>query len=286
LGKAFNKTPEELSELLYTKSEDSDELVLKEDALDLLVDMDVQKVQNIKGSVKPDKDTLQQINDAALKKSREDFEKKIKAQYGLEDSTAQGLQLVQQAVESASSCDISDDTVKQHSAFLEMEKAKNDEIERLKQEHEEYMLNQDRRTRLDRVKKDVLEIFAGLNPIESQNTTVAQNRRNDMLRRFDNFEYEIDEQGNHFVKNGDKRLEDGHGNPIKFKDHVVEIVRSCYDLAQSSGGNAGNHGGGKQSGGITVPKDEKEYLTKWAELKTQGKTEEAIALTAAWNAAH
>lgn len=282
LVKAYDKSPEEISELLYQKSDDSEEVTLREDAIDLVLDLDEQRVSKIKSSVKPDKEKLKEIRDQNIKEIMEDFERKLKARYNIE-SSSKGLDLVQEIIDQVSDCDISEDKIKQHPTYLELEQRKIQEVEDLQQEYEDYKLNQDKRTRLDRVRQDVLGIFATLNPIESETTAVANTRREDFLRKFDNYDYEIQENGDHFVKQDGKRVEDRHGNPIKFQDHVKDIASRNYDFAQSSGGNAGNQGSGNGSGSRTdIPKDEKEYLAKMADLLAKNDKEGVVKLNEAW----
>lgn len=282
LVKAYDKSPEEISELLYQKSDDSEEVTLREDAIDLVLDLDEQRVSKIKSSVKPDKEKLKEIRDQNIKEIMEDFERKLKTRYNIE-SSSKGLDLVQEIIDQVSDCDISEDKIKQHPTYLELEQRKIQEVEDLQQEYEDYKLNQDKRTRLDRVRQDVLGIFATLNPIESETTAVANTRREDFLRKFDNYDYEIQENGDHFVKQDGKRVEDRHGNPIKFQDHVKDIASRNYDFAQSSGGNAGNQGSGNGSGSRTdIPKDEKEYLAKMADLLAKNDKEGVVKLNEAW----
>jgi len=281
LEKAYNKTPEEISELLYQKADDSDEVILKDDAIDLVLDLDEQRVSKIKSSAMPDKEKIKQLRDEMRSEVLTDFEKKLKARYNIESSFT-GLDLVQQIVDTVSDCDISEDKIKQHPTFLEMEQAKIREIEQLQQDLEDFKLNQDKRTRLQRVRQDVLGIFSTLNPIESENTTVASNRREDFLRKFDSYDYEVQDNGEHFVKKDGKRVEDRHGNPVKFPDFVKSIAAANYDFAQSAGGNAGNQSGNSPGQHTDIPKDEKEYLKKWAELKLKGDNEGAAALHEAW----
>lgn len=281
LEKAYNKTPEEISELLYTKSDDSEEEVLREDALDLVLDLDGQRVADLKTNAKPNKDTIKNLRDQMRSEVMTDFEAKVKAEYGIE-SSKQGLDLVHEVVQQASDCDISDEKIKTHPVFLQMEETKNGEIEALQQEYNDYKLNQDRRTRLDGVKRDVLKIFASLNPIESENTTVANTRREDFLHKFDNYDYEVKDGGGHFVMKDGNRVEDKHGNPIKFEDHVKQIASVHYDFAQSSGSNSGNKDTGDSSSRVDIPKDKAEYLAKMADLMAKNDKEGIVKLNEAW----
>ena len=284
LEQAYNKTPEEIAEL-YIKAADSEEVTLKEDAKDLVLDWDRERVEKLKSSAKPNKDSIKQLRDQTIKEVMEDFEKKLKAKYSIE-SSSKGLDLVQETIDQVSDCDISDEKVKLHPAYLELESRKTEEYETLQMEHEDYKLNQDRRSRLSRVSRDVLGVFATLNPIESENTIVAQTRREDFLKKFEGYDYDIKEDGNHFVKLDGNRVEDNHGNPVKFQDFVRGIAAMNYDFKQSDDrGTAGNQQTGGSGGSVDIPKSEKEFLAKYADLKLQGKTEESVALNTAWNAA-
>jgi hypothetical protein len=285
LTKAYNKTSEEIAELLYDKAADSEEVTLKEGALNLVLDLDEQRVEKLKSTAKPDKDSLKSLRDQTIKEIMEDFEKKMKAKYSLE-SSSKGLDLVQEIIDQVSDCDISDDKVKLHPAYLQLEERKTAEYETLQQEHEDYKLNQDRRSRLSRVNRDVLGIFATLNPIESENTIVAQTRREDFLKKFEGYDYDIKEDGNHFVKLDGNRVEDKHGNPVKFLDFVQGIAAMNYDFKQSDDkGNAGNQGRNGGGGSVDIPKTEQEYLASMADLMQRGDKESVVKLNTAWRAA-
>jgi len=283
LTKIHNKTSEEIEELLYDKSSDSDEVTLKESALDLVLDEDVKRVEKFKSSAKPDKDELKSIRDRTIKEVMEDFEKKLKGKYGIE-STSKGLDLVQEAVNTVSECDITDDKVKNHFLYLELESnsVKKEDYDALHTEYEEFKLNQDRTTTFSRVERDILGVFAKLNPIESQNPVVAQTRREDFLRKFEPYDYELQENGNHLILQNEKRMEDKHGHPIKFYDFVQGVAALNYEFAVSTDkGNAGNTGNGSGSR-LDVPKDEREYLAKMTELMQKGDKEGQQKLYQAW----
>ena len=284
LEQAYNKTPEEIAEL-YIKAADSEEVTLKEDAKDLVLDWDRERVEKLKSSAKPNKDSIKQLRDQTIKEVMEDFEKKLKAKYSIE-SSSKGLDLVQEIIDQVSDCDISDDKVKLHPAYLELESRKTEEYETLQENYEDYKLNQDRRSRLGRVTSDVLGIFATLNPIESENTVVAQTRRGDFLKKFEGYDFDIKEDGNHFVKLDGNRVEDNHGNPVKFPDFVKGIAAMNYDFKQSEDrGSPGNQQTAGSGGSVDIPKTEKEFLAMMADFKLKGDNEGYVKLNQAWNAA-
>jgi len=285
LTKAYNKTSEEIAALLYNKDADSEEVTLKEGALDLVLDLDEQRVGKLKSSAKPDKESIKSLRDQTIKEIMEDFEKKLRAKYGIE-SSSKGLDLVQEIIDQVSDCDISDDKVKLHPAYLELESRKTEEYETLQENYEDYKLNQDRRSRLGRVTSDVLGIFATLNPIESENTVVAQTRRGDFLKKFEGYDFDIKEDGNHFVKLDGNRVEDNHGNPVKFPDFVKGIAAMNYDFKQSEDrGSPGNQQTAGSGGSVDIPKTEKEFLAMMADFKLKGDNEGYVKLNQAWNAA-
>jgi len=286
LTKAYNKTSEEIAELLYEKAADSDEVTLKEGALDLVLDWDLKRVERLKSSATLDKTQIKNLRDQHIKEIMEDFEKKIKATYGSE-STSKGIDLVKEIIDQVSECDITDEKVKQHHLYIELEKLKSrEDYDALQNDFNDFKLNQDKISRLTTVKSNVLSIFSNLNPIESQNTVVAQTRREDFLNKFEQYDYEIQDNGDHLILQHGNRKEDQHGNPVKFTDFVKGIAEQNYDFAQSvPRGSPGNTPGGNGGGShIDVPKDEKEYLARQANLMAKGDKAGSIALKEAWDA--
>lgn len=268
LTKTLNKTPEEISELLYQKADDSDELVLKEGALDLVLDADVTRVSNIKKSTKPDDKVLRDQYLKGVKEGKAELEGEIKTLTGL-DTQAIGSDLVKEAVNHLSECNVpNEDQIKAHPLFVSLEKDRipKKEYEDMKAEYDDFKLNQDKSTRLSTIKRDVLTIFAGLNPIVSENQTVAQTRQRDFLSKFEAYDYDLADDSNHLVKKDGTRLEDKHGNPIKFADFVKDVALLNYDFNVSDDkGNAGNSNDGNGVGGrVDVPKEEKEYMAQMA----------------------
>ena len=271
LTKTLNQTEEEISALLYTKAEDSEELILKEDVLDLVLDADVSRVEKIKKSVKPDKSLLEAQYSRGKEETMRNFETEIQEHYSTE-TDAKGLDLVKAVVnsETKSKSKFTDDDVKKHPLYLDLEKNRipKDVHEKLQSEYDDYKNNQAKNARLSVVKKDVLTIFNTLNTIQSENKQVAQTRMDDFLSKFDAYDYEPDPEGgnNHLVLKDGARLEDAHSNPIKFHDFVTQTAQLNYDFTESDNkGNAGNTGGGNGSGDrVDVPKDNADYLAKMA----------------------
>jgi len=270
LTKTLNMTDEEVSALLYTDAEDSEELVLKDDALKLVLDADVSRVDKIRKAVKPDPERLKNEYKRGAKETMEGFENDVR-DYFKADIDAKGLDLIKaihnEATKSKKS--LTDDDVKKHPLYLELEKNRipKEEYETLKTEFDDFKSNQAKNERLSIIKKDVMSHFNTLNAIQSKNPQVATTRLNDFLSKFENYDYEVAEDGNHLIMKNGSRLEDEHGNPVKFKDFVGSTASLNYDFAESDNkGNAGNKNSNDDGGAhIEVPKSEAEYLKKMAE---------------------
>lgn len=286
--KTLNKTPEEISELLYQTAEGSDEVTLKDDAIDLVLDHDATRISNVKKSTKPNEKALKDQYLKGFKEGKAELEGEMKQHSGLE-SDALGSDLVKEVVTHLSDCNVpSEDQIKAHPLFVALEKNRvpKEDYDKLHKEHEDFKTNQDKTQRLASVKRDVLTIFAGLKPIVSENQTVAQTRQKDFLTKFEAYDYDVAEDGNHLVKQNGSRMEDKHGNPIKFADFVKDVAMLNYDFQVGDDrGNAGNTNDGVQTNSrIEVPTDEKDYHARLAALWAVGDKAGGIALTKVWEA--
>ena len=176
--------------------------------------------------------------------------------------------------------------MKSHPLYIDLEKTHipKTEHEELKQEYGDFKLNQGRIATLGVIQKDALTILRSMNPVESENAKIAENRRADWLKKFDPYDYDIAEDRNHTVKKDGARIEDSHANAIKFEDFVKLRAAEYYDFAQSSArGQAGNVDKGNGQGAhVDVPTDEKDYLTKMNDLMLKGDRDGAKALKEAW----
>lgn len=285
LTKTLNKTSDELTELIYNKpSDDNTEPTLKEEAMELILNMDSTRVENIKKTVKPDKEMLDAQYKRGLKETMINFEKELKKQYGIE-SDKQGIELITEIVEmnKQEAAKLTDEDVKKHPLYrsLEKERVPKADHEKVLNEFNEYKQNQTRQQTLTQIRRDALKHLMPLNPVISDNPQVAKTREEDFLNKFSGYEYEIDDDGNHLILKNGERLEDGHGNPLMFKDFVEQRARTHYEFAaQDEKGNAGNE---QKSGKVTVPKSEEDYREQMAAAKSP---EERIAIKAAFDAAN
>ena len=286
LGKTLNKNEEEVSDLLYQKSEDSDEVTLKEGVFDLVLNADTERVKKLKKSAKPDKDLLQSKFDEGFTKGKAQVEAEMKKAAGLETDSI-GADLVKEVINHCSECQIpSEEQIKASELYLALEKTRipKEKYEELKTEFDDFKSNQDRIASLSVVRQDALSQLIEMKPVESENPKVAENRRKDFLSKLDNYDFVTDEEGDHVIKEKDgTRLEDKHGNPLKFSEFIKDLAEGYYDFqAQGSKGNAGNTGGNGSGGAGDVPKDEADYLAKMRELILKNDKEGVVKLKQAW----
>lgn len=278
LTKFFNKSDEEVAELFFTKSDEDDELKLKEDALDLAYNMDAERVKNIKASSKED---TQKYFDNGYSKGKketfEDVEKQFSEITGFSSEKEKFEEKLTDFMESISKKEpkskLTDDDVKKHPLYRELESSiKNKYIlredhEKIAFEYEDFKKNVEKNMAFDAVKRDIQKIFKGLGAIEPEDANVATNRYNDFVEKFKNYEYEVAADGNHFILKDGKRLEDEHNHPVTFQSFVESNAKQYYEIKkQDSKGTAGNKNGEPE--GAVVFKDKEDWKNRLYELNT------------------
>ena len=257
LTKTLNMDETALTEVIYKDD------AVTDDSLTKLLAFDVDRVKKVKGDTKT-------LFDNGYKKAEKEVLEKLEAQireeYALEATDLRGIDLVKELVtKKAAKSTVKDDEIKVHPLYLALEKKKNEENKALKDEYDKKVSDLEngitRREKLFRVKDDAKRIFSGLNPVISENATVAANREKDFLSKFDAFEYELDEKGNHLIMNAGARMEDGHGNPVTFESFVKDQASLYYDFKkQEDRAGAGNNNNDDKPFTGAIPKDEAEYL--------------------------
>ena len=296
LTKQYSLTDEELQGLLYEKLEGSEDLKLKDDSLDVLLNRDSERVKRIKqaaeDALKPEFEV--RFNNGFKKAKGEtmkDFEDRLRTEFGIDTIDKQGVDLVKSIIAAKSKVgdQITIDEIKKHPDFLKIENDWKTRYEtdtnELKTKHEQFIADITNREKYNRVDEDVLKIFAELKPVEPENTIVAHNRRKDFLNKFRAYNFELKEDGNHLVLDKDgKRIEDAQLNAVNFKSFVKEMTGNYYEFKVQDGkgapGNPGGGGGGSVS--FTKPTTQEEYAKLLSQYTNEGKTQERLALFAYW----
>lgn len=292
LVKTLNITAEEVADLLYKKGEDGKVTEeLNEDALQKVLDKDVDRVTSIKSSINT-KEYFDNGYKKAQKEVLSELESTIRTEYGIE-SQSTGIDLVKEIVSKSgkgSTGDLTDEAVKKHPLYLQIEASKQSAIDELKNEYEGKITDINTQYKKGQVfsaiKRDARSILAGFNPIVSENKVVANNRELDFLNKLEKYDYQTAEDGNHLVldKETGNRIEDPHGNPIKFTDVIKGTAELYYDFAKQglkgSAGNEDDKGAGSHKN-IAVPKTEDEY---YEQVSLASDATERAAITEVWEA--
>lgn len=265
LTKTLNVSEQELTDLLYQKADDSDEMILKDGALDEILGMDEDRVKNIQANVKPKKEVLEEQYSRGKKETMEAFEKEVKEKYSLESDKI-GIELVEEAVSSQvkTKPKLTDDDVKKHPVYLELEKnsVTKEQYETLKGEFDGFKKNQEKSKKLLEVNEFVLRELELLKPVVSENAEVRINRQKDFLKKFEQWDYQLQDGSDPLILDADgNRIEDGHGNPVAWKDFVKKNASLYYDFKVQDGKGSSGSGGdeGEKFKGIKVPGSKEEY---------------------------
>jgi hypothetical protein len=247
LTKFFNKTEDEISDLIYGK--DGEDVVLKEDAAEALISLDEARVKRLRdesgeGATKKFDEGYKKAQKEVLTR----FEKDIREKFGVE-SDKSGIDLVADVVSGASKGDkITLDKIKTHPDFLKIEKewadVKEKELASVREEFESFKNSIEHSKVMENVRSAAKKEFLKLNPVLSQDPAKAESQTELFLSGFNKYGYDL-VGDDIIVKNGDTRLEDKHGNPVKFSSFVKEKADELFDFRkQEDRESPGNRTGG------------------------------------------
>ena len=157
--------------------------------------------------------------------------------------------------------DVTPENIKTHPEFLRIEKEWKEnhdaEVEAVRNEFNEYKTNITHKQTMGKIKDMAETEFLKLNPILSSDQAKKKAQTNMFLERLDKYSYDFDDDGSPIIKDGDNRLEDGHGNRVSFSNFVKGEAEMLFDFKaqddRSSPGNNNNAAGGV---GKTILSDE------------------------------
>lgn len=227
------------------------------------VEADAAKADDLFNLHKSKIDALKQSeHDNGYKKATKEvkfaFEKDLKEKFSIE-SDKKGLELVEELVASKTAgkggeTEISEDAVKKHPVYLQLEtKAKTEKTE-LEKAHtaklKELETAQAKKETLKTVSERAIAEFEKLNPILSENPEKAAKQKALIIKELEKGNYQVDEKGILILDEAGKRKEDAHGNALNFADHIKTVAddlgfdfKAAEDRSSSGGGqNNGNSG--------------------------------------------
>ena len=265
LTKLLNKTDEELTGLLFEKSDDGSEK-LKDDALDVSIDLVEQKVSKIKGSQFDEKKLRDDISKRVKNETLTNFEKEIREKYNL-DSDRGGPELIDDLLAKFKSDDsaLTPDKIKLTDTFRDMEKEFKKRMKDLEKNHEieieTLKKTFQKKDAWNVIGRDIRKKLAEVSPVLPKNQKAADNLVELFVSSFADYEWQVDKNGKHLATKDGKRIEDNLGNEIDFDNLVSGRISEYFDIpAQRPKGGAGNEGGGSGNGVPQSFKDETEYL--------------------------
>ncbi|WP_437918581.1 hypothetical protein [Sphingobacterium sp. LRF_L2] len=197
--------------------------------------------------------------------SLKDLEKQVRTEFNLSDESIKGIDLIK-AVHAldreAGKNGLTDDDIKKSPLYIQLQKKLDDtnkDVEtKVSSAVKEAETKFNRERTLSSVKAKALEVFEALNPVLSENKTVAANQKNTLLKELEGYDYDTAEDGSFIVKKEGKALADAHGNLVDFDQLVKNTASTHFDFKQSKPrGSESNKNEFK--GSITVPKTEEEY---------------------------
>ncbi len=276
LTKTYGLTEVELGSRIY------DGEALKADAGDLLINMDVARVQKIKDNI----DTTTIFTEAfnkATKKVKDAFEKQLKETTGFE-SDLQGVDLViawGQSLKSAA--EITDEKVKIHPLYLNLENELKEkysgDLLQSQNDFKDFKDGIERKSLISDILLKVEEYFIDSKPVLSEDDVRANTQKKTFIAQFENPNWGYEPVGDkHIVLQDGKRLEDAHGNPVFLDNFVKSLTAKHFDIkVQDDIPGAGNRN--KQQKQLNIPKTKEEYNKAISEATTD---EERVQIGAAY----
>lgn len=264
----------------------------KDDAIDFLIKQDAERVATLRGDV--DKVKAERYSQGK-REALEALEKELRDEFGVKTTDARGKELVKAIVAARiqSATTLTDDQVKAHPLFLELEKhtaALPKTIEEKVREAEEkvrseFKAERDQRTVLSKA----TATFKAMNPVLSKNEVVASAQLSLLENAVKSGKYQLVEKDGEIVDivpmkaDGSGRLEDAHGHPVKFETHIKELASRMYEFHDSddrAGADDPNKVGGSGKGkgdGAFDPKTQAEYAKLFSDIEKLPDIKERVA---------
>lgn len=250
LGKTLNMTEEQIKSLLY--KEDGEENELKDDALQLLLQKDADRITQIKDANKAGRDDQYK---RGQRETAEKWESDIREAFGL-SSDLTGSDLIAKAketkIEGSGNGEITDDQVKSHPAYMALQNEKKKEIEdinkewgqKLKDAESDYNGKVTRST----VNSRALSHIRSMNPVLPEDATKASKRLNLVTHELSNYQFKTDGDQILVIDEDGQQLTDAHNTPVSFEDLVKDIAETYFDFsAEEDGDKGGKNGTGNQN---------------------------------------
>lgn len=245
LVSAYKLSDGEVDSLLQESETNTDDT-----ALAAILERDKTRVAEL---MKPKPGAFKDAYNKAKGEVLTELENQLKEKYKLE-SDLTGLELIEEAIhtQSGSKSKLSDDEIKRHPIYQQLEKDLRKQLKEKDTEMEtkvkELETNFQKNQTFADVSKDGLQLLEGLQPILPKSATVAATIKNKFVEELKAFDYEKQADGKWIVTKDSQVQKNAHGHTLYLDDLVKEKAGNYFEFQQNNGGaNAGNGGAEDQS---------------------------------------
>lgn len=282
LGRTLNQAPESVAEKLFKKSDD-DTLTddLNENALDLLLGLDAERVKGLKPDTK-------QFFDNGYKKAEGEisarWEKSLREKFGIDpEGKLQGDALADAIKAAMAGEGAKPDKIKASPEYLDLESRMRQQIEEMKAQHEKALSDYRQEVERDKTWSDVGGRIKSLIRADQR---INQDAVTDVMIDLFASKYRVYD----YKADGDDYLPLKDGEPVlnaqqytrRLSELVLEDAAQVFpQVKQPPSGNAGNQKGPQGRQSTARFKDEEDYMTQYQQ---QSDPAERVAMYNAWKA--
>lgn len=238
---------------------------IKNDALETLKKLDIDKVSKLKV------DTKKFFDDGYKKATSESlskYEQTIQDTFKIK-SDKKGIELISEIISEqvkAAGGTINEDAIKKHPLFIStVDKLSREKEEAIKAESEKFTQFQtelQKKETFNIVAKKAKELFLNLKPVLSQDKNKADMQIENFVEKLKGYEYDPQNDNIIVLKDG-KVYEDKHGHRIPFEVVVKQIAETYYDFHEFDQKRSPANDDTKNKTGkaalIEPPKNEQEF---------------------------
>ena len=266
------KTHEELQELLYEKLEGSEELTLKENAKDLILELDALRIDTVKTNVQSDwEKKLEKVKRDQVGKGKKEglaeLEQALIDEFEIDAKDKKGIDLIKEIIKANTKTTLTADEIKKHPNYLELEnKIKTDyvpksEFEEVKSTHEKYIGNLERDKRLKVLRDSALITLRAMKLRMAEDANIRANQEEAFLKvHVDNLNVDTSTDNLILLNEDGTRQEDKHGNAIYLTKYIEKVAPTQFEmLVQDAGGGSGNKNQNGTGSSFKKPETIEEY---------------------------
>jgi hypothetical protein len=262
--------------------------------LDVIAEYQTKRLNELQDQYKSDKDAQYS---RGRRETAEEWEKRLRTQYGITDNSIKGDELVSaievkrqleidQLKDSLSNKDLTEEQIKASKFYQDLELKKQSEIDRITGEWKTKLEAKDQEFQQKENERKMLNVLGGYLQSDklllSDDTEVNTTRRNNFIREVMNTPHRFEEDGTVVLLNEDGSLrKDQMQNAIKFEDFVTKALKNHIGFKNENIQVPGvpNPNGDQNKWTGKLPANDEEYM---AMLKDPNNAEHKLLITRAY----